>query len=174
MSLSALNTRSSVERAFASYLSTVDFGGVSAATLGGSFLGEETGAAHPFAVHVMAGDIGEEGELPEEWEQLELPALVVQSPDSTRHEIGYDVCELTLNAMTTHSENQAPDRTTIRLAWLMSIFDDANLEALAGTIAALVDGLTIIGIEYVGDSHQDNGRQIMGIVRLRVHATVTG
>lgn len=174
MSLSELNTRSSVERAFATYLSTVDFGGVSVANLGGAFLGEETGVTHPFAIHVMAGELGEEGELPEEWEQLKLPALVVQSPDSTRHALGYDVCELTLNAMTTPQEKQAPERTTIRLAWLMSIFDDANLDALAGTIAELVDGLTIIGIEYIGDSHQENGRQIMGIVRLRVHATVTG
>lgn len=172
--IESCNVRSSVERAIALYLKSVDFGGLNAANLGGAFLGEPSETTRPLAVHVMAGEIDEEGELPEEWEQLTLPALVVQCPSSDPHPIGYDICEVSLLMMTTPQEQRAPDRTRVRTAWLTSIFDEQFLPTLATALSATIDGLTVIGIERVGDSHQENGRHIIGVARLRVHATVTG
>ena len=178
-----LATRLTVERAIAAYIAGLTYAGKSVADFGGKFEGEPASdPAHPLAVHNICGEIAEDGALPEARETLQLPALIVSSVNSAPHLIGYDICDVNLTSLTLPTELNAPAQLQLRTGWLSAVFDEARLDAItaalnppaSGPDTRPVQGLTIIGIERAGEDHSTNGRHLVDVLRLRVHASGDG
>ncbi len=178
----SLATRTTVERALAAYVQTITLGGKTLADFTARFEGEAPeDPPHTLAVHCMVGEIGEDGELPEEWTKLPLPALVVSSPSSQPNAIGYDLCDVELTMITTPIEVDAPSKVQERTGWLSALFHEDNLDIItaalnppaSGPDTRPVQGITIIGLERNGENHATNGLHVMDTLRLRVHACGT-
>lgn len=173
----SLATRSTAERAIAHYLSTVQLDGVGLADFPATFKGDEATEV-PLSFHCIAGEIGAQGEIPEEWANLTMPAVVVASARSDPHYIGYDICDVSIVVITTPEEIDAPARVQARIGWVSTLFDEDNLDAvvedlnppLTGSDARAVKGIQFIGLERNGEDRTENGRQILESVKLRVHA----
>ena len=112
----SLHTRQTCQRALAAFLASAQIqlgvGGPlqALADFPAHFSDPETGLAVTVAVgiHIACGEIGEEGALPAEWSALKLPALIVNSVQSAPHTIGYEICDVSIFAMTTVEETNAP------------------------------------------------------------------
>ena len=125
----------------------------------------------PLQIACIVGEIGPNGEVPEQWTQLRMPALVVACPRSEAHPCGYDECRVQLNAITTPDEIDGPKQVQARVGWLATLFHDDNLDIIRDNLnAGAVEGARIIGIERDGEDHQENGKQIFSILKLRVDA----
>lgn len=173
----SLATRTTVERALAHYIATSDLEGVSLGDFAATFKGDEYTAV-PLAIHCIPGAIGQQGEIPEEWAKLTLPAIVVACARSEPHLVGYDICEVSLIAITTPEEIDAPAKVQARVGWLSALFDEDNLDEIvdalnpppSGPDDRAVRGIQFVGLERAGEDHTENGRQILSSVKLKVHA----
>jgi hypothetical protein len=171
----SLATRITLERALGALVSDVTFDGKTIASFTGIFRGDE-GTTVPLSVHCICGQIGADGEIPEDWSKLTLPALVVACTRSEPHPIGYDLCDVSLIAMTTADEVGAPARVQSRIGWLSALFDEENLDLIRDDLnspEAAVKGLHVVGIERAGEDHSENGRQVLSTLKLRIHAVGT-
>lgn len=165
----SLPSLTALEAALADYLRTLTFDGRSVADFPARFLGD-AGTAVPLRVHAICGALDPEtGELPEEWGQLVLPALVASALRSEGET--FDLCDVTLTLLSSPDEIEAPARIEERFKWLLQIFDDDNAEDVAAGITEASDDVHVIGLVLTGKDAQDNGRHVVRTIALRVTAT---
>jgi hypothetical protein len=178
----SLDTHTTLERAFGAFISAAQLQNAAfeletLADFGGRFKGDD-GELVPLSVNCIPGKIGPSGEIPEEWGNLKLPALIVAIAQSDAHLVGYDVCDVQFIAITSPDEINAPTMVQRRIGWLSAIFDEDNLDAIAADLNApaagedtrLVKGLQVIGIMRAGQSHAENGRHVLSTLKLEVSA----
>lgn len=173
------HTRNTVQRALAAFLGTAQVTVAPGVVKGiadypGAFKDPATGGmqAAPIGIHISCGQIGEDGALPAEWTALKLPALIVNSITSDPHDIGYEICDVRLFAMTTAEEANAPAAVDDRAGWLESLFDEDNLDAIRDQLNA-ADApvkLSVVGIVRDGTAHEQRDGFVMSGVKLKVHA----
>ena len=173
----SLQIRTTVERAIAAYIQTVSLGGVLLSSFTGTFRGDSANAV-PLTFACICGEIAEDGAIPEEWSKLTMPAIVVACPRSERPGCAYDECHVSITAITTPDEVDAPARVQARAGWLAALFHEDNLDLitaalnapLAGPDLRAVKGIAVIGIMFDGEDHQENGHLVFSSVKLKVSA----
>lgn len=169
--MSNLSPRAFVERALVAYIQNVSLDGARLTSMTGRFAGDES--EHPLTFSNITGEVGENGELPEEWTKLRLPAVVVACPRPEAQPGGYDLCPTQIAVITTPDEIEAPERVQARIGWLADLFHEDNLEDIRGALndpAAAVRGGVIIGIERDDEEHGEDGRHVMSTLKLKVYA----
>lgn len=172
----SLATRITAERALGAYLSNVTLGSgetvLSLAAYPGRFKGDEQTVV-PLSFHCLPGVIGPQGELPDEWAKVRLPAIIVASVRSEPHLCGYDICDVQIVALTTPDEIHAPAQVQARVGFISAVFDEDRLDDVVAALnspAAAVRDIQFVGLERDGDDHTENGKQLISTMKLKVHA----
>lgn len=163
-----MSTRTALEAVLARYLLTTALDGVLLTSLTGTFKG--VGDVVPLRIHAMPGEISEEGELPEEWSALQLPAVVVSCNDGEQVS-DFRQCRVSIASLTSKDENDAPNKVHARLTWLEDFFHEDNLDDIRDALNALTADVTIIGISRDGDGFTFNGQHVIETLKLMIHAS---
>lgn len=177
----SLATRQTLERAFAAYLPTIslEIDGVmkKITDYTATFKGQPEEAV-PLGIYCICGEVGEDGAIPEEWQQLRMPAIVISCPRSQRVLGGWDECSVAVTAITTPDEIGAPAQVQARVGWLGALFAEDNIPLIVAALNAPrsgpdlrpVKGLTVVGMICEGEDHLPDGHQVIGALKLQVCA----